>query len=164
MSVLTQNEQTKRTNKLIGDITDLINEYLIGMGISNYPTIGVVAKVDKSVLGLRELVAVANTTIDLDTYPSGLTTRSRKRYLVMRRQVAAHIGRQLGYHLQLVGRSLYIDHATVIHSCNLVDSLLKQKDPEMVQAYEEIYTAVNNYHKEKYGKDLSGVSSTGLKS
>lgn len=162
--ILTPNEQLKLTDKLMSEVRDLFNEYFIKMGMVALPTIEVKTEIDRTRIGLRELVAVVNSRIDRKLYPSGLTTRSRRRDLVMRRQVTAHIGRQLGYALSLVGRVINVDHATVIHSCKLVDNLLEKKDLEMIKVYDEIYSTVNNYHKEHYGKDLSEVKSQWIKS
>lgn len=161
MSTVSANKQTKLTNQLMGDITDLLNTYFIQMGIALVPTIGVVAKVDKNHIGVKEMVEVVNSTIDRSVYPSGLTTRSRKRDLVMKRQIVAYICRKLKYQTEHIGRGLYINHATVTHSESLVENLLITRDPEMTAAYNNIMDTLNSYHKEKYGKDLPAITTGG---
>lgn len=157
MNILSPNKQTKLTNKLISDIKDSLNSYFIEMGIANVPALEVVSQIDKNFIGLRELVSLVNTTVDFTVFPLGLKTKSRKREVAMKRQITAHISRRLGYNIQIVGRGIGLDHATVTNSCKLVDTLLKNNDQEMTFMYEEIYQLINTYNKEKYGKDLSEI-------
>ena len=164
MSMISPNKQTKLTNKLMGDITDLLNSYFIQTGISMAPTIGVISKVDKNFLGVREIIEVVNTKIDRTLYPSGLTTRSRKRDLVMKRQVVAYLCRKLGYQVQHVGKCLCINHPTVLHSERLVSNLLGIKDEEMTTTYNSIIETLTDYHQNKYGKDLPEIIKGGYNS
>jgi len=155
MSILTPNEQTKLTNQLMESIKDLLNSYFIDMGVSLIPTMEVLNTTNKNVIGLREMVAVINTTVDLEEYPSGLSTKTRKRPLLIKRQIYCHIARHMGYPLKHIGRGVFIDHATVLHAEKLVDSLLETNDPDITDAYEQIWDILSTYYKEKYGKDLS---------
>lgn len=158
MNIHTPEKQTKLTNKLMEDIRDLLNSYFIEMGISLVPTIEVVARVEKNLMGLREIVEVVNTTIDKEIYPSGLSTRSRRRDLVMKRQIVSYVCRCFGFQCHHIGKAMFIDHATVIHGNTTVKNLLENKDPDMMLAYEEIVGVLTAYYKEKYGKDLPQIN------
>jgi chromosomal replication initiation ATPase DnaA len=158
MSIHTPEKQTKLTNQLMENIRDLLNGYFIEMGITMVPTIGVAAVVDKNHMGIKEIVEVVNTTVDKDVYPSGLSTRSRKRDLVMKRQIVSYVCRSFGFQFHHIARSMFINHATVIHGANTVKNLLENKDEEMMTAYEDIVRVLTVYHKEKYGKDLPPIS------
>ena len=91
MNMLTTEKQTKLTNNLLGNIRDLLNSYFIEMGIAIIPPMEVVEIVDKNEMGMQEIVEVVNTTIDRKRYPAGLATKSRKRDLVMMRQIVAYV-------------------------------------------------------------------------
>jgi chromosomal replication initiation ATPase DnaA len=155
---MTQKETYELTNKLIEDIAKLLKIYLINMGVDIIPEIYLKPAINwKNKLEVREIIECANTTINLGIYPKGIKTKSRRRDLVQKRQIACYIARKMGYTCEVVGKCFGIDHATVIHGCKVVDQLLDVVDPELKKAYDEILIAVNTYYKEKYGKDLSAI-------
>jgi len=158
MSIPTTEKQTKLTNNLLGNIRDLLNSYFIEMGIAIIPPMEVVEIVDKNEMGMQEIVEVVNTTIDRKLYPAGLATRSRKRDLVMMRQIVAYVCRSFGFQYQQIARTMGVNHATTIHGVTTVKNLLEHADPDMVLAYEKIIETLKAYHKDKYGKDLPKIT------
>jgi len=163
MSVLTPREHSLLTTKLMKELQDLINTYLIEAGITKIPTVQI-REVECTEIALREIVDVVNSTIDKTKYPSGLSTRSRNRELVQKRQVVSYICKYLGFHLNHIGKSMYITHATVLHGVYTVANMLKTKEPLMIAEYNYLVTLLNEYHKEKYGKDLPKIITGGLNS
>ena len=158
MSIRTAKKHTKLTNQLMENIRDLLNVYFIEMDISLVPTIKVDPIVDRNEMGIREIVEVVNTMVDKKLYPEGLQTRSRRRDLVMKRQIVSYVCRFFGFQFHHIAKSMGVNHATVIHGCHTVKNLLELKNGDMTVEYDLIIRTLNNYHNEKYGKDLPKIT------
>lgn len=122
-------------NKLVRrlNIQRFIEEFQVGF----LEKFGVVPEVyltpmqlDGDSIELIHLKSIINSVVDEKKYPAGLHTRSRKRDIVLPRQIYFLKARQMGYSLNHIAESLGFDHATVIHSCKCIRLLMEQKDPE----------------------------------
>lgn len=149
----------EHTNKLIRDVTNALKVFFINIGIDSVPEVVLKPTVyKKNVLSISEIIDIANLKVDLVKYPEGILTRTRKRPILLARQVACYIARKTGYTLMEVADDMRINHATVIHSQNVVESLIDQNDPEMKKVYTQIVDKLTIYYKERYGKDLSPIN------
>ena len=156
---MTEDEKYAYTSQLMEDISKLLKTYLINMGVDLVPEIKLKpAKSWEDTLDINELIKCADTVTDPILFPDGIKTKRRNRYLVVRRQVVCVIARKMRYTCESIADELGIDHATVIHAGHVVDALIKTGDQQMIDAYNDILTAINFYYKEKYGKDLSAIS------
>jgi hypothetical protein len=79
-----------------------------------------------------------------DMFPDAVRQNTRVRGLVMYRQILFYIAKNMGYQLHLISR-FYAktngkpwNHATVLHSCNLVKNCIETKDKEFTKIYKEI--------------------------
>lgn len=156
---MNQKEIIELTEKLICDFSDLMRVYLSKMNISAVPSFKLKPTTDwKNPISLNEIVSLVNTSIeDIDKYPEGLRTKCRSRYIVTRRYVVAYITREMRYPVEVIGAALNINHSTVIHGYSMVPTLLKNKDPDMTEAYNSILSLISAYYKEKYGEDLPKI-------
>lgn len=150
-------DQIKFTNKLMEDVIDLLNAYFIQIGVAVVPTIGIIGELELGKLGVSEIIEVTNTTLDRNLYPEGVAARTRKRDLVMKRQIVSYICKKLGYPIHHISILLKIDHATVLHGHRLVGELLFNKNSHMIMAHTEIINTLNAYHNKKYGKDIPEI-------
>lgn len=150
------------TEKLVADMAQLLRSYFLKMDLPVTPHFKLkTVAYWKNPISPREMKEAVDYTMNLEKYPAGLSTKSRKRYFVVRRQIIAFIARKMKYPTQIIGEALGVDHATVTHAWTLVPARLKTKDLEMTEAYNEILTIIGDYYKQKYGEDLPTISITG---
>jgi len=152
------NLNNKYTKELMENIKDLLNTYLIKIGMSTIPTLQDDSEADTNMMGIREIIEVVNDTVDKIMYPQGLYTKSRRRDLVMKKQIVSYICRCYGFQLHRIAKEMNVTHATIIHSVTTVKNLLKRNDPEMLPTYQIIIIALTSYYREKYGKDLPKIN------
>jgi hypothetical protein len=129
-----------------------IQKYIEDFQVGFLDKFGVVPEVyltpmqlDGEGIDLTYLKGMINAVVDTKKFPAGLYTRSRKREIVLPRQIYFLKARQMGYPLNQIAESLGFDHATVIHSCKCIKLLLEQKDPETLL----ILTKIDHVIKER---------------
>lgn len=156
---MTKKEAIDLTDKLIADFSDLIREYLNKMDVPVVPVFRLKPTTNwEKPLSLEDMASIVDVNIDRRVYPEGIRTKSRKRYLVMKRQIICYIARVMNYPVETIGKVLNVNHATVSHAWVDVPILLKAKDPELTKTYEEILTEFNIHYNQKYGEDFPKIS------
>ncbi len=80
--------------------------------------------------------------------PNGLKTKSRVQGLRVLRQIFCNIALEFGYSSTEIARFIDIDHATVLHSKNVINELLETKDRQVT----ELYCHVKSNLAIKYGE------------
>lgn len=104
------------------------------------------------ILMLEELEAIINDLITKDPWlgpGQKLTGRSRKRRLVVYRQLFYSIGLHMGYTTTHVGSYLGYDHATVIYSARTAKNQIEVGDPLTL----EILKTIEDEIQERHGDD-----------
>jgi hypothetical protein len=85
-----------------------------------------------------ELLKLINEDLE-NTYPNtfkkGIFTKTRKKEIVLRRQIFCRITTDMGLSSSQVGKFLNIDHSTVIYSKRVVAEMLLIKDPIITNLY-----------------------------
>lgn len=79
----------------------------------------------------------------------GIIQATRRRPVVIYRQVFCKIALSLGYGASVVGKFLNKNHATVIHAVKLVDNLIETGDKNMTDCVNDIYMEIEKYLFEK---------------
>lgn len=68
-----------------------------------------------------------------------IKSKDRFRSIVVVRQIYCYIARKyFCYTLLEIGKSVNRDHTSVIHSCELIETMLQLKDPLITQLYEKV--------------------------
>jgi hypothetical protein len=85
-----------------------------------------------------ELLKLINEDLE-NTYPNtfkkGIFTKTRKKEIVLRRQIFCRITTDMGLSSSQIGKFLNIDHSTVIYSKRVVAEMLLIKDPIITNLY-----------------------------
>jgi len=71
--------------------------------------------------------------------------RSRQRPGLWYRQVFCYIARKQGFSLHSIGLFISKNHATVLHTCRLIDDLLGYKDPDITRVYTQVMSNLELY-------------------
>jgi len=80
---------------------------------------------------------------------AGIRQATRRRPIVIYRQVFCKIALSLGYGATVIGKFLNKNHATVIHAVKLVDNLIETGDKHMTDCVNDIYMQIEKYLSEK---------------
>ena len=157
MMKITEADALEITNKLAADFADLLKGYLFKMGLRVVPEFTLrPIPAWKNPLTMNEIVKIANEEIgENKAYPKGVKTKSRKRYLVIRRQTCGYVGTKMGFGCEIVGNALGIDHATILHGNHVIADKLQIKDREVTEVYNKLTYLFNTYYTGKNGEDLS---------
>jgi chromosomal replication initiation ATPase DnaA len=86
--------------------------------------------------------------------PVSIMDDTRKRPIVIYRQVFCKIARLMGYSMTNIGKYISRDHATVIHSIKTVDNLIEAKDKEMMDCLNDIYLMMHQQQFQMHEKVL----------
>jgi hypothetical protein len=103
----------------------------------------------KPQLSLKELETRANKQIDLNKYPQGVKTRTRKAEVREVRQCVCKLAREMGFIYEDIGNYFGCDHSTVLHSCRVVDKYLQTKDYKILLIMSKLKDGIKN----KFGND-----------
>jgi len=68
-----------------------------------------------------------------------ISSRSRKREVILHRQLFAYIARALKYHFAVIGKKIGFDHASMIHARKAMEFLLSISDTLAKEIYAEVY-------------------------
>lgn len=163
--MINREEQIANTEELLENIAHLMKVYLVKMGVDMVPNFmlkPLKPSHKEGSLTIKELIYAINSSMDNNKlYPNGILTKRRDTYVVTRRQILCYIARQMGYTHEEIGREIKRSHATTIHSENMVINMLKLKDENMIRTYQLMKIVINQYYKDKYGKDLPEITARG---
>lgn len=74
----------------------------------------------------------------LEDYASFLKDKGRTREIVLYKQFYCLLGRQAGYTLLQIAKSIGYNHATIIHGSRSIDNLLKIRDREVTEIFNRL--------------------------
>ena len=162
---LTQKQQLDLAEEFLNGFTSLLKTYLVKMNLPFTPVSALKYNEKwQDTLSLSEMISVVDADLLAmfpNLYKGGIKSKSRKRELVLKRQVLCVLGRDMGLNLAVIGKELGIDHATVIHSIKNINSLLDTGNPEAMRTFKDINNLIKQYYFDKYGKDLSETDDSG---
>lgn len=162
---LTQKQQLDLAEEFLNGFTSLLKTYLVKMNLPFTPVSALKYNEKwQDTLTLSEMITVVDADL-MALFPNlhkgGVRSKSRKRDLVLRRQVLCVLGRDIELNLGTIGKELGIDHATVIHSIKNINSMLDTGNTEATRVFREINNLIRDYYFTKYGKDISETDDSG---
>lgn len=95
-------------------------------------------------LSMKSLVNIGNQFVNLDKYPNGLKTKTRKRDIVFVRQIIIKLARDLGHTYERIGDTLNLHHATCIYARKTVNQFLEISDAKTVLMLNVIKNAIQD--------------------
>jgi len=162
---LTQKQQLDLAEEFLNGFTSLLKTYLVKMNLPFTPVTALKYNEKwQDTLTLSEMISVVDTDLLAmfpNLYKGGLRSKSRKRDLVLRRQVLCVLGRDMGLNLSIIGKELNIDHATVIHGIKNINSLLDTGNTEATRVFKDVNNLIKQFYLDKYGKDISKTDDSG---
>ena len=157
MSKLNNEEVLVITNKLVSDFSDLLNSYLIHMGINMVTkvTLKPINTTWTKALTLKELVEIADMEIGkTKSFPKGIKTKSRVHYIVIRRQVIGFLATELRVTYTEIGKVLNITRTTVLHGNKMIENAIETKDEKIMTVFSKLTKLANEYYNKQHGEDL----------
>lgn len=142
--------------------TELVSQFMTSFydHFEYYPTVvtknnKIYNKDDLKVLELDTLKMYFNDFLPLK-YGKRLELASRSRYrtLVELRFIYFFIARAMGYNLSSIGKSLNMDHTTVVHGLNTFKNLYETNDP-FRQKYNNIINHIKENHEPSIMESLN---------
>jgi len=91
---------------------------------------------------LIELEDICNSFVDFKKYKKGIKTVTRKRDLIVYRQLFMHIAYKMSYKLKTIGNHVNREHSLVIHSYTHIKDLLESRDVKVCTCYKKIEDAI----------------------
>jgi chromosomal replication initiation ATPase DnaA len=133
--------------------TELVKEFMIHFykNLNYYPTVitrnnTMHNKDDLKIVKLDKLQTYFETFLPTQYGKKlKLGARNRTRYLVELRFIYFFIARSMGYNVVTIGRSIKMDHTSVLHGLNTFRNLYETSDP-----FRQKYIAIINYIKLNY--------------
>jgi hypothetical protein len=96
-------------------------------------------------------MSIVRIALELDQLDLIRNLRTRRRDVLVYRQIFCYIAREKGYSYSSIGRQIQKDHATCIHSYRLVSDMLEVRDPITKSIYDKI---VQNLIEEEYATTI----------
>ena len=96
-------------------------------------------------LTLKELITIANSFIDLERFPDGVKSHTRKREVLLIRQSLIYFAREMGYTHELIGCYLRVDHSTSVHSVNVIRRDLEMNNQNAVFTVNLLKNAIQTH-------------------
>ena len=163
--MLTEKQKLEIAEEFLKEFTTLLKTFLIKMDLPFTPVTMLRYNSNwQKKLNLAEMISIVDLDIKAkqpDTYPEGLRTKSRRRELVLRRQILYKMGRTAGLTFEQIAIEFGMDHASVIHGVKVVNALGDTADKEVAKVTMEIEDLIKLYYFEKYGKDISDSDEAG---
>ena len=141
-------QDTKKTREASEMVNDFISNFRAKFGVS--------ARVSYSFtpikynITLQQLIKIIDILINEDIYIKSkvsVKTKTRKREIVLYRQCAFRIAVELGYGPSITAEAFGFDHATIIHSNKVIQSLIDTRNKQAIN----ILNNIENELKTRYG-------------
>lgn len=143
---MTQEQQLQKEAELVKEFMKTFHEAL-----NYYPTVvtrynTMYNKDDLKIVNLETLQTYFDPFLPTQYGKKlSLTARNRARYLVELRFIYFFVARSMGYNVATIGKSIRMDHTSVLHGLNTFRNLYETSDP-----FRQKYLKIINYIKLNY--------------
>ena len=135
------------TDAMRDDINLFMKKFKLKYNTSVYVSVNTQKNIT-SKLDLDELRYIVETHMRKKYVFDSVTTikdKTRKRPIVMYRQIFCKLARTIGYGLTSIGVYLDMNHATVFHSIKTIDDLIETKNVLATECINDLYLIIESH-------------------